>query len=86
VAKQNITLSLDQRTLQRARTVAAQRGLSINAYLTEVLDHASRRDEAYPQAMAVALALMDHAQPHGGQGMGDRDALHDRKVTLLTEQ
>ncbi len=79
VPKQNITLSLDQRILKRVRGVAAQRGLSISAYLAEELDRASRRDEAYQQAMAVALALMDNAQPHGGQGMGNREALHDRK-------
>ncbi|MFN7938881.1 MAG: hypothetical protein U0R19_36465 [Bryobacteraceae bacterium] len=77
MAKQNITLSIDQDVLKRVRGVAAQRGLSISAYLAQALDRAAERDEEYQRAMASALEHMKNAQPHGGRGIGDREALYD---------
>ena len=79
MAKQNITLSLDHRVLKRLRGVGAQRGLSISAYLAEELDRISERVEEDELAKARALALLDNPMPLGGHGIGDREALHDRK-------
>ena len=79
MAKQNITLSLDQSVLKRVRGVAAQRGLSISGYLAQELDRASQRDEEYQRAMASAFEQMKNAQLHGGKGIVDREALHDRE-------
>ena len=64
MAKQKITLSVDQSLLQRARGVAAQHGLGISAYLVHVLDRASQRDEEYEEAKARAIALLDNPM-HG---------------------
>lgn len=79
MAKQNITLSLDRAVLKRVRGVAAQRGLSISAYLAQVLDRASARDAEYQRAMASALEQMKNPLLLGGRGILDREALHDRK-------
>jgi len=47
MAKQKITLSIDQNVLQRARIDATQHSLSVSAYLVQVLDQASLRVKEY---------------------------------------
>lgn len=79
MAKQKITISLDPHVLERVRRIAAQRGLSLSAYLAEVLDHASLRDEEYQRAMVSALALLKNPPLRGGKGYTNREELHDRK-------
>ena len=79
MAKRNITLSLDQQLLKRARGIAAQRGLSVSAFLAQELERATTRDEAYQRAKAKALALLESPFRLGGRGIASRDTLHDRR-------
>ena len=78
--KRNITLAIDHELLKQARALAAQRGTSISGLLAAELERLVRNDEEYQRAKVRALALM--ASPPfrlGGKGVGDREALYDRK-------
>lgn len=86
--KQNVTLALDKRLIQRARVQAARQGTSISGYLTRVLEQLAAKDAeveprrrlkdpAYQQARKRALKLMRDALPLG-VGRPRRDDLHER--------
>ncbi|HEV3276149.1 MAG TPA: hypothetical protein VG860_04985 [Terriglobia bacterium] len=78
--KQNITLAIDRTLLKRARAVAAQRGTSISGLLATELQRLVQNEEEYQRARVRALAML--ASPPfrlGGQGIGNREALHDRQ-------
>jgi hypothetical protein len=78
-AKQNITVALDTKLLKRARAYAADKGTSISAMLADELSRILARETAYEQAKVRALARLNSPFHLGGEGIADRDALHDRK-------
>jgi len=77
-AKQNITLSLEKDLLRRARAMAAGQGMSISALLAEGLRQMADNSEHYSRCQREALAMMATGFHLGGQGLGDREGLHDR--------
>lgn len=76
--KQNITLKLDRDVLRKAKVVAARRDKSISQLLADQITEIVQQDEAYEQAMRAALAKLEAGFPLGGQGIVNRDALHER--------
>ena len=77
--KQNITLAIDKPVLKEARKLAGQRGSSISGLLADELRKLVRRETAYTQAQAKALADLDSPFRLGGKKMASRRDLHDRK-------
>ena len=77
--KQNITLTIDQGLLKRARVIATQRGTSVSGLLAQELARLVDRQAAYTQARTKALAYFQNPFPLGGRGIPDREALHDRQ-------
>jgi len=77
--KQNITLTIEQRLLKRARAIAAQRGTSVSGLLARELEKLVDRQAAYTQARAKALAYLQNPFHLDGSGIPDREALHDRQ-------
>ena len=76
--KQNITLSLDADTLQRARELAAKQNLSVSKFLAADLVKQVDQDVRYQQAKRQAIGwLQDSALELGGQYLS-RDETHDR--------
>lgn len=76
--KQNITLSLDAGTLQRARELAARQNLSVSRFLTADLAEQVDKDLHYQQAKRQAIGwLEDSALELGGQYLS-RDEAHER--------
>jgi hypothetical protein len=75
--KQNITLTLDRRIIQAAKDFAARRGTSVSALLADELQGKLERQRQYDQSRRSALALLDLSFPLGGQGVKDRNSLHD---------
>jgi hypothetical protein len=76
--KQNITLSLDADTLQRARELAARQNLSVSRFLAADLAEKVDKDLHYQQAKRQAIGwLQDSALELGGQYLS-RDAAHER--------
>ena len=52
----NVTVTLDERTLEAVRVEAAERKLSVSRFIGEVLRQRRRYSREYDRAMAAALA------------------------------
>jgi len=76
--KRNITVQLDDATVQKARVAAARRGRSISRLLTEQIEALARQDDDYDRAMQDALAGLDRGFDLGGGPYPAREDLHDR--------
>ncbi|KFB74764.1 MAG: hypothetical protein J5X22_22345 [Candidatus Accumulibacter sp.] len=76
--KQNITLSLDAGTLQRARELAARQNVSVSRFLAADLAEQVDSDLRYQQAKRQAIGwLQDSALELGGRYLS-RDDAHAR--------
>ncbi|MGZ4815586.1 MAG: hypothetical protein ACXVZV_09270 [Terriglobales bacterium] len=76
--KQNVTVSLSEETLRKAKVLAAKRSTSISGLLAEQIESLIGEDEAYERAKKQALALLDAPVKMGGKIMASRDSLHER--------
>jgi hypothetical protein len=76
--KRNITIQLDDATVQKARVVAAKRGSSISRLLSEQIDLLARQDDDYDRAMQDALTELERGYDLGGGPYPARDEVHDR--------
>ncbi len=76
----NVTLSLPDDLLRRAKVLAAQRDTSISRLLTEALTTIVAREEGYTQAQRQHLALLRRGLNLGTRGRASwtREALHER--------
>jgi hypothetical protein len=76
--KQNVTISLDRETIQKAKIVAARRSTSISGLLARQIEILIGEDEAYERAERQARALLDQGFHLGGVIRVSRDELHER--------
>lgn len=76
--KQNITLSLDQKTIRKAKILAAKEGKSISGLLADKIESLVGEEEAYEIAKRRALELMKQGFHMGGVIRATRDELHER--------
>ena len=76
--KQNITLALDREVLLAARVFAAQQGTSVSAMLADELIEKIGNNRRYEHSKQIALSMLEQPWSLGGQGLNDREALHDR--------
>ena len=74
----NITLTLDEETLREARVLAAERGLSVSAFLRRELAGIVERQRGYNKARDAALRRLRRGQSLGGGKLPSREELHDR--------
>jgi hypothetical protein len=74
----NLTISIDDDLLRRARIRALEQGTSVNALLREYLLSFAGRDEAQDHALSELLALSLGSQARRGGETWTRDDLHDR--------
>ena len=74
----NITLTLDEETLREARVLAAQRGLSVSAFLRRELAALVERQRGYDKARESATRRLRRGQSLGGGKPATREELHDR--------
>lgn len=76
----NVTLSLPEDLVRRAKVVAAQRDTSISRLLTEALEAIVAREEGYAQAQRRHLAVLQRGLNLGTRGRAawTREALHER--------
>lgn len=78
MTKQNLTVSLPQQTIRKAKILAAQRGSSISSLLAEQIEILVGEDEAYERARRQAAALLDQGFHLGGVIPATRDEWHER--------
>jgi len=76
--KQNLTIRLSKRTIQKARVLAAKRSTSISGLVTSQIEELAKSEDDYERAMREAIALMNPGFNLGGSHKLDRDALHER--------
>ena len=76
--KQNVTISLDRQTIQKAKILAARRSISISGLLARQIEILVGEEEAYERAERQALALLDQGFHLGGRIRVSRDELHER--------
>jgi hypothetical protein len=77
-AKQNLTVSLDRETIQKAKVVAARRSTSISGLVASQIEILVGEEEAYERAERQALSLLDQGFHLGGVVRASRDELHER--------
>ena len=76
--KQNVTISLDRKTIQKAKIVAARRSTSISGLLAQQIEILVGEEEAYERAERQAMALLDRGFHLGGVIRASRNELHER--------
>lgn len=76
----NITLSLPEETLREVKVLAARRGTSVSALLSETLTDLLARESGYAAARERSLATLGQGRDLGTQGeiAWYRDELHER--------
>jgi len=78
MTKQNVTVSLNQQTLRKAKILAARRGSSISKLLAEQIEIMVGEEEAYERAERQAMSLLDQGFHLGGVIPVNRDEWHER--------
>ncbi len=80
MANQNITLSIPQEILRKAKIIVVQRQTSLSGLLTEFLEEIVRNEEKYTLSQQRHLHLLDEGLDLGTQGQINirRDDLHER--------
>jgi hypothetical protein len=76
--KSNITISLDRKTIQKAKIFAARRSTSISGLLAQQIEILIGEEEAYERAERMAMTLLDEGFHLGGTIRVGRDELHER--------
>ena len=77
-AKQNVTISLDRKTIQKAKILAARRSTSISGLLAHQIEILVGEEEAYERAERQAITWLDQGFHLGGVIRVSRDELHER--------
>jgi tryptophan 2,3-dioxygenase len=78
--KQNVTLALPKDLLQRAKSVAVNKRMSLSGLLIDLLQDLVDSEEEYAHARDRQLAILERGYRLGtGGSIGwSRDELHDR--------
>ena len=80
MSKRNVTLTLSEEALRRARHLAVEKGVSLSKLLSESLEDVVLRNDRYDEARRKALARMKRGVKLGVQRRisWSRDELHER--------
>jgi len=76
--KQNLTVSLERETIQKAKILAAKKNTSVTRLLADYVEEMVAEDERYEAARKAALDYMNKGFPMGGQIAADREDWHER--------
>ena len=76
----NVTVSLPADLVKEARHLAVDKGLSLSAYLADLLEEQVRAGQEYRAAREAGLARLRKGYPLGTNGKitRTRDELHER--------
>lgn len=78
VEKQNLTISLDRKTIRMAKILAARNSTSISGLLARQVEILVGEEEAYERAERQAMSFLDQGFHLGGVIRASRDELHER--------
>jgi hypothetical protein len=74
----NLTITVDDEALRRARLKALEQGTSVNALLREYLEAFAGCRPSHIHAMQALLELSRSATSRSGEQRWTRDKLHER--------
>jgi plasmid stability protein len=74
----NLTVTIDDEVLKRARLRATEQGTSVNAVVRDYLEQYAGTRSAQEQALVALLALSEQARSRRGRRKWTRDELHER--------
>jgi plasmid stability protein len=74
----NLTITVDDQVLKKARLRALERGTSVNALLREYLDRYAGTTSAHEEAVEGLIQLTKTARAGRGRRSWTRDELHER--------
>lgn len=75
----NLTISVDEEVLKRARIRALELGLSVNAILSDYLELFSGTRERREEAADLLVSLSRQSEARRGDKGWTREELHERK-------
>lgn len=80
MANRNITLSLPEEVLRRAKIMAVERDVSLSRMLAQMLEELVEGESGYTLARERNLALLEEGRDlgTGGSVTWSRDELHER--------
>jgi plasmid stability protein len=78
MAKANVTITIDDEVLQRARLRALQQGTSVNAVVRETLEAYAGAADSRTRAIERLLEISRRSRSRRGRRRWTRDDLHDR--------
>ena len=74
----NLTITVDDEILRRARIRALERGVSVNALLRDYLEAFTGSRGSRARAVSSLLELAERTASGRGEQMWTRDELHER--------
>lgn len=78
MAKRNLTVHLEQATIDKARVLAGRRATSVSRLVADEIARLVAEDDRYQAAKAIALRQLEHGFRLGGGLPPDRGSLHER--------
>jgi hypothetical protein len=76
--KRNLTVQLDEATIDKARVLAARRSTSVSRMVADEIARLVADDDRYRRARVLALRQLDRGFHMGGGPAPDRESLHER--------
>ncbi|MFZ7111666.1 MAG: DUF6364 family protein, partial [Desulfatiglandales bacterium] len=76
--KRNLTLSIDDDLLNKARIICQKRHTTLTKFVRSHLESLVHHDEEYQGAMKRIIALMNERPIRVGEKAWSREALHER--------
>jgi hypothetical protein len=74
----NLTITVDDEVLMRARLRATEQGTSVNAVVRDYLEQYAGTRSAQEQALTKLLALSEQTRSKRGRRKWTREELHER--------
>jgi hypothetical protein len=78
--KRNLTIQLDEATIQAAKELAVRKGTSVSGLVTQILEELVQEEIRYREAMTIAIDAMYYGEKTlGGSGRitWSRDELYE---------
>jgi len=76
--KRNLTIQLDETTINDARVIAARRSISISRLVSEQISGAAARESSYERNKKLALDRLVKGYDLGGGKFPKRDEIYER--------
>ena len=77
--KRNLTIQLDEATIQAAKELAVRKNTSVSGLVTQKIREMVAADARYQEAMRSAIEAMDNAIDRGGRNW-TREELYEERL------